>query len=60
MDHVPGRTLKYIYDSFSSKEEVYDDTDDPKEQHDIMATTDPSKLQELRRAMRVFAPDSGG
>ena len=58
MSHEPGRTLKYIYNVFSNKEEVYDDTSDPQEQHNIVDTIDSTKLHELRQAILAFAPSN--
>lgn len=59
VDHTPERTLKYIYDSLTGTEEVYNDTLDPQERTNILATTDEQELSELRRAILAFAPRAG-
>ncbi len=56
VNHVPGRTLKYIYDARAGTEEVFDDTQDPREQRNIIDATDPQQVEEMRRAILAFAP----
>ena len=59
VNHAPGRTLKYIYDARVGTEEVFDDTQDPHEQRNILDATDPQQLEEMRRAILAFAPHPG-
>ncbi len=61
VDHAPGHnTLKYIYDARKETEEVYDDNQDPREQTNIIATTDAKELEAMRKAILAFAPHPEG
>ena len=60
IDHTPGRTLKYIYDARTHKEEVYDDTRDPTEQTNIFSTTGQQELGDLRKNVDLFLRRSDG
>ena len=53
MDHTPARTLKYIYDARTNKEELYDVTRDPHDQNNMFPVTDRNVIQELRAALGV-------
>ena len=48
-----------IYDARTQKEEVYDDTHDPGEQRNILATTEARELGALRQAAHAFAFPAG-
>ena len=51
VEHSPERTLKYIYDARTRKEELYDETRDPRDLKDIFPFADGQEIQTLRDAL---------
>ena len=51
VEHSPERTLKYIYDARTRKEELYDETRDPHDLKDIFPFADGQEIQTLRDAL---------
>ena len=55
IDHTPDRTLKYIYDDRTKKEEIYYLDADPHDHTDVFSEVVPGEVGELRQAVGRFS-----
>jgi glucan phosphoethanolaminetransferase (alkaline phosphatase superfamily) len=55
VDYTTSRTLEYLYDARSKKEEVYDLTKDPDETCNLFSTMSAHEIGALRKAIGAFS-----
>lgn len=54
IDYQEGRVYKYLYNSDTKKEELYDDRHDPRELHDIIKQADPVYIAKMRERINAY------
>lgn len=59
IDYQEGRVYKYLYNSDTKKEELYDDRHDPRELHDIIKQADPVYIAKMRERINAYITAHG-